>query len=307
MQYCEQGKATMFLKYGMKCSGLFLLACMLSCTLVLLSCGGGGGDKGPPLPVKGNVALYIMDSLPEYQQFLVTLTTVTLRNSGSKDFCTVPHETLPLDLSNLGNNMQLLSAAECDSVPYNRIDIQIERATTIVNGGQSISCSFASYKDTGNQQNALVCDPLTDLCTLQIRAAIRSSSFDVLGDAHNKLALDFALQDFTVTDPGLPTCAVSMKVSPLNAADMRSSGFGEAVNGSISSLKIDKDTFLLTRGTMTFTVFYGDVTDPPQAELEALLTGAEAAGHHVMVESETIDLATKNISAISVVVKATGP
>jgi hypothetical protein len=165
---------------------------------------------------------------------------------------------------------------------------------------------FTSYKDQGNQSNVLTCDSVTNLCTLPIRGAVHSSSFDVQSNQHNKLGLDFSLKDFKVADFGLPTCAVTMKVSPLNASDMKKKGSQEAARGTVSALDTTAKTFLLTKGTMVFSVFYAGISDAAQPGLDLLLAQAEADGVRVMVMTDSIDLETKIIDASSVSVKIKG-
>jgi hypothetical protein len=280
-----------------------ILAAML---LLVSSCGGGGGagaggngggDGSSSASLTG-VALYLTDAVSDYQQVMVKVTNVKLVNSGTKNTCTVLDRTVTVDLAHLSTIMQFISSTQCAAVPYNRIDIEFLRAAQLTDAaGTPSACAFTSYKDQGNQPNALVCDPASDRCTLPIRGAVHSSSFDVQSDKHNKLTLDFSLKDFTIADFGLATCSVTMKVSPMNASDMKKKGSQEAVTGLVVALDQTTRTFLLSTGTTTFSVSYAGITAQPGIDL--LLTQAASEGFPVMVTTNGIDFGTMVVDASS--------
>jgi hypothetical protein len=279
-----------------------ILAAML---LLVSSCGGGGGaggsasGDGSSSASQSGVALYLTDAVSDYQQVMVKVTNVKLVNSGTKNTCTVLDKTVTVDLAHLSTIMQFISSATCAALPYNRIDIEFMRATELTDAmGVPSACAFTSYKDQGNQPNALVCDPASDRCTLPIRGAVHSSSFDVQSDKHNKLTLDFSLKDFTVADFGLATCSVTMKVSPMNASDMKKKGSQEAVTGWVAAIDQSMKTFLLSKGTTTFSVSYSGVTAQPGIDL--LLAQVASEGFPVMVKTNGIDFGTMVIDASSV-------
>ncbi len=235
-----------------------------------------------------------------------TINKVQILNTGSGASCDVLTTPTAVDIAQLANVLQLVNAAECPAVPYNRIHIEFEKSVELTSGPTATPpdttslCSFTSYKDERNVPNALNCNGTT--CSLDINGAV-----NVLVNQPNKLALDFNLKEFDISSFGTPsTCSVTMKVSPLHAVEMGTLGYPEGITGLISGLSTTDQTFALTRGTSTFSVLYSGITTSQQPGLDILLQRAETDGLRVKVMTSNIDLSAKTITASAIYVKIDG-
>ncbi len=287
-------------------------------SLLLFHSCGGGGNGGASSSQTGKVALYVTDGISGYQQVTLTIHKIQFVNSGTQAVCDVytapppPAPPLTVDIANLSNVLQLVSIAECAPVPYNRIDIEIEKGNELLdNSGAASQCWFTSYLNAGSPPvalpNTLICDSVTNICVLQIRGAVRRGSLNVLSGQPNKLALDFNLQDFVVQNFGDPVnCSVTMKVTPLNAAEMMKSKHPEGITGRISNLDTASKTFTLTKGNNAFAVNYSGIVAAKQPGLDALMQKAVTDGLRVTVMSTSIDMSNNSIDASAVYAKVEG-
>ena len=288
----------------MKKSTLWLLTATLvsGFALAVYSCGGSGSSSDGS---SGDVALYLTDDLSPYTQVTATIDSVRIVNTGSGAGCDVLTDPVAVNLSALSKILHLIAVTPCPSVSYNRIRLGFERgvkltsAASVTSPASTATCTFDSYKDQGNSPNVLACSGAT--CTLDINGAV-----NVLAAEQNKLALDFNLKDFDVTDFGTPSCSVTMKVSPLSAADIASSGNSESITGVVSALSTTDKTFTLTRGKASFAVLYSSISSTAQPGLDTLLATAETGDFKVLVTSAHIDLATKTVAASAIYLKADG-
>ncbi len=283
---------------------------MVSLTLVLgfsaflfYSCGGGSGNGSSS---SASVGLYLTDDMSLFTQVTATIDKVQLLNTGSGASCDVLTTPTVVDLAQLANVMQLVNVSQCAAVPYNRIHIEFEKSVALTSAatgtvpGTSSLCSFVSFKDEGNRPNALSCSGTT--CSLDINGAV-----NVLVSQPNKLALDFNLRDFDVAGFGTPSsCTVTMKVSPLHAEDMDALGHPEGITGLVSGLSTTDKSFILTRGTSTFSVLYSGITTTQQPGLDSLLQRAETDSLRVKVMTSNIDLSTRTITATAIFLKIGG-
>ncbi len=272
---------------------------ILSCSgFLFLSC--GKAEKGAdPGEGTGNVALFITDNISFYKQVIATVSGVRLVNSGTGTVCDLLTAPVTLDISNLTDMAQFVSIAECPAGEYNRIDIQFQRDVQLMDQLDNPSaCRFASYLDQGGRQQALTCDPDTNICILSIRGAVRQGAVQVLGGRYNDLGIDFDLKQFTVAgfgDP--PACSVTMNVYAIDAASLNNSGRAYGVTGSISNVDIVAKTFLLRRGDRAFTVDYSKVLPALQPNLDTLLQKTASEGLLVKVLTRSVDLAGNSILA----------
>lgn len=292
-----------------------LFSVLLLGAMLFLSCRGGGGGKGSGDgnggtgdvpgnndPGAGRVAMFLTDNISYYKQVIATITGVRLVNSGAQSACDVLTVPVTVDISNLTNIAHFVDAVVCPANAYNRIDIRFRKDVQLMDQLDTPSaCSFASYLEDGEQPQALSCDPSTGICTLSIRGAVRQGSIEVLNDRTNNVGLDFDLKQFTVSGFGDPAaCAVTMKVSPVDAASLNSSGRAHGVTGSISQVDPVAKTFLLSRGAATFTVDYSAVLPSLQPDLDALLQTAAAEGFRVTLSAAAVDLGARTIAASAV-------
>lgn len=265
----------------------------------LYSCGGSGSGEGQ----SGVVALYITDDMSGFQQVTASITAVQVRNTGTGASCDILTTPVTIDITNLADVMHLVDITDCPAVPYNRLRVEFEQAVQLTDtSGASSACSFTTYKDEGNRPNALHCDPGTGICSVDVTGAV-----NVFANATNKVALDFDLKEFEVSNFGDPaTCAVSMKVFPLRAEAMQRFGRPESITGSISALDTDDKTFVLTRGKTSFTVDYSGISASQQPGISELLQLAQNDHLRVKVVSSAIDPDSGPIHASAVYVKTEG-
>ncbi len=252
-----------------------------------------------------NTAVTGNSGMALFSRLTVTLTNIELTDAtggAAVDVLTIP---VMFDIANVGNTMQLVNVGAGQADSFNRLQIQFNRNTQVLSGptGTPESCTFVSYKETGssNQPNILLCDAVTNICTLNISGAV-----NLLAAEKNKIGLDFHLKDFEIVNPGTPDCAITMKVSPLNSSNIKSLGYPEAITGTVSGLSTANKTFTLTRGSRTFTVFYKEITATNQPALNTLLERAEDDGLRIRVFSPDIDFIGNSIEASKILVKVEG-
>lgn len=289
----------------------FRIACVavFSAALVALAgvpgCGGGGGDGGSP--GKGAVALYMTDSLSVYQQVTATLTKVQLLHADRSSRCDLLSEPVTVNIANLSEEIQLLDRTSCPAGNYTRLYIQVEAPVQLVDqSGTASACRFVSYFDDNDAPSALSCDPATDLCGLDIRGAVRSASLTVAPDVTNIAGLDFDLKKFEVDGFGGPSCAVTLKVTPVHGGSLQQLMRNEGITGMVSDLDTGAGTFLLTRRSLRFTVDLAGINSVLQPGLDLLLQQAQTEGLPTRVISRSFDLAAGTIKAKTVAVKAAG-
>lgn len=254
----------------------------------------------------GTVGTFLTDDMSLFTQVTGTIEKVQLISTGTGTICDVLTGPAPVNIANLADVLQLVNVTSCPAGPYNRIHIAFDKNVQLMSSptGTPSSCSFASYKDTGsnNQPNILKCDPATDICALDINGAV-----NVFANQPNKLALDFNLKDFDVTNPDNPlTCAVTMKVSPLHSGEIEALGRPEAVTGIVSHLSTTDQTFDLTRGNRTFSVLYSGITTTDQPGINTLLQRAQDDLLRTRVMSSGIDFMDNSIVASAISVKVEG-
>jgi hypothetical protein len=269
-------------------------------TFILLSCGGSDtADNGQ----HGSIALYLTDSMSDFQQVTATINAVQVRSTGTGASCSVLSEPLVVDITELANILQLVSIADCPAGSYNRLHIEFEQTVSLMDAaGSASSCSFTSYKDDHARPNALHCDPASGICSLDVTGAV-----NVLADRPTPVGLDFDLKNFEVQDLGNPeTCAVTMKVSPIHADGIGKISHVRGLSGRITQLDTDARTFLLTKGHRTFFVDYSSITATLQPGIDLLLLRAQTDELAVKVLSTEIDLVSSTLSAKAVYIKAEG-
>jgi hypothetical protein len=262
---------------------LFALA-ILSVILaaLALSCGDGGSGTQSET---GTVALYGTDSLAGYESVEAIINTVALVHTGSGDTCTVA-EYQDVDITELSAVLEFLGAADCPARSYNRLRLVFEEDVVLTDGQDvTATCVFDTYKDSKGQPNKLFCEG--GLCTVEINGAV-----NVLASSAGVTGLDFDLKEFEVVDFPDPSCAVTMKTSPVHASDM--AGLPRVVKGIISELT--DTTFLLTKGNDTFLVDYSGAAyeGTPQSDLGIAGLLALARDQHLLVRvsADAIDFTT---------------
>jgi hypothetical protein len=272
-------------------------AVLFLAAFLLYSCSGSGSTG---TGASGTVALYATDNLSDYQQVTATINKVTVLNTGSGASCDVLTTPTTINIANLSNVLQLLTAADCPAVPYNRLHIEFDRSVELMDSaGTQSSCAFVSYKDNSNRPNVLDCKGTT--CTMDINGAV-----NVLVNHSNGLALDFKLKDFDIASFSTPSCSVTMKVSPIHGQGFGHLGYPERITGLVSSLTTSTHTFDLAKHHMVFHVVYSGITSTQQPGLDELLLRAQQDGLRTRVTASTIDFNTRTIDASEIFVKVEG-
>jgi hypothetical protein len=271
--------------------------------VLFYSCGGAGKGEGT---TTSTVGLYLTDDISLFTQVTGTIDQIQLISTGTGTPCDVLTVPTTVNIANLANLMQLINVTQCPAGPYNRIHIAFDKSVQLMSAptGTPSSCSFVSYKDEGNhkQPNILQCDPVSNICTLDINGAV-----NVFAHQQNKLALDFNLKDFDVMNADDPsTCTVTMKVSPLHGGEIEALGHPEAITGLVSNLTTTDEKFDLTRGNMTFSVLYTGITTTDQPGIDTLLQRAQDDQLRTKVVSSTIDFMNNEITASAILVKVEG-
>ncbi len=270
----------------------------------LYSCSGGGGGAGI-IAVHGNgkVGLYLTDApMDTYSQVTATVERVQLLSSGTGTNCDLLGTPVSVNISNMAGINQLVDVTQCPAGPYNRFRMQFDQAVSLMSGTTGTTpfpCSFTSYMNQGQgNPNKLACDG-SGICTLDITGTV-----NVLARQDSKVALDFDLKNFIITNPGTPACSVTMKVHPLTQQQMTPV---ESVTGLVSNLSTTDMTFdLITRGIITFNVDYSGISNSVQPDLGLLLQRAEDEQLLTQVTASTIDLSTNAITASKIEVKIAG-
>ncbi len=234
---------------------------ILSLSLLLFSC--GNEHKTTPSSAQtGTVGFYVTDSIADYKQVIMGINKVSLVNSGTETICTVLTEPVTLDIPKLADVLQLVDVVNCGNGPYNRIHLEMQQEVTLMDkNGSNAACKLGSYLDNGGNVNRLQCDPATGTCTLDITGAVRRGSLEIFAGQANKVAVDFDLKNFLVTDFGEADCSVTMKVTPLHAADIIQSKRPETVSGIIADLDAEAMTFRLKKGGSKFIFSYAAIAD----------------------------------------------
>lgn len=283
-----------------------ILALAIMSGAVLYSCSGGGGGGGGMVVTgakgSGTVGLYLTDDMSLYTQVTATVRDVQLRSTGTGTSCDLLGDPVSVNISNMAGVMQLVDVTQCPAGPYNRFRIEFDRSVQLLSGasGTPEPCSFTSYKNHGKgNPNMLVCDPATDICSLDVTGAV-----NVLAQQDNLVALDFDLKNFDVTGLGTPACAVTMKVAPLTPKQMHN--VIQSITGLVSNLSTTDMTFDLTRGLRTFSVLYSGISGSDQPNLGALLGRAQDDGLWTQVTASAIDLSSNTIAATKIEVKLEG-
>ena len=270
--------------------------------IFLIYCGGGSSSGGAST---GSVVLYITDS-PEddYNRVEFTINSVQLLHTGTSTTCDVltpPEPIDDIDITDLSSILQLLDISNCTSRSYNRIHVEFGKQVVLTDMSDTTdTCDFTSYKDINNNPNVLQCNG--NSCFIDINGAV-----NVFSKQNNKLALEFNLKEFEVVDFGLPSCSVTIKVSPLNASGIdnkHNDGYEEGISGYISNLDTSTKSFTMTTNSGTFTVSYTNVTT--QQSIDDLLNLANTDQLKVVVEASSINLDTHNVEASSIYVMLEG-
>jgi hypothetical protein len=181
---------------------------ILIVSLMLYSCGHGSGN----VLSTGTVALFATDDISNYKQIISTINKVQLQQGANGMTCDVLTIPVTVDISNLSSVIQLLNVSNCFSGSYNKIHIEFEKSSMLMDqGNTSATCSFTSYKDNNNQPNTLQCNESN--CSLDINGAV-----NVLANQSNRLVLDFDLKEFEVNNFPSANCSATTKISSLDTS-----------------------------------------------------------------------------------------
>ena len=268
----------------MRASKSFLaIPVALIAAAVLHAC--GGTDSGSGMPSTATVTGYVTDNLGGYENVVLTLNSVQLRHPSGRN-CEIIQGPLEIDAAELGHDelLEQVDTTTCEAGPYNRLFVELAEDVTLreTPTSQPLACKFVSYFDAmPGAPNRLAC--ANGICSLNITGAV-----NLIAGNHEHVALDVDLKSFIVetTNP----CTVTLKVSPLHAADKLAAGFRKRISGTVSNLDVGADTFTLTVKGHPFTVQYAGVTD--QTGIETLLDRAATDRLRTSVRCETINMAT---------------
>jgi hypothetical protein len=260
---------------------LLTISVSLLATVALYSCGGGGGSAGT-----ATVSAYVTDDLGGYDSVVLTLNSVELRHTSGRS-CEIIRGPLEFDAAELGRDqlIEQVDTATCEAGPYNRLYVEVDDDVTLrqTAGGPTQSCKFVSYYEDGSSRpNRLTC--VSGICSLNITGAV-----NLVASNHEHVALDADLKEFTV-DTSVVPCEVTLKVSPLRAADKLSAGFRTSLLGTVSNLDAAADRFTLSVAGNLHTVQYAGVTDQPG--LDTLLGRAVTDSLSTIVRCQAINAGT---------------
>lgn len=247
----------------------------------------GGTESGSGMPSTATVSSYVTDDLGGFENVVLTLNSVQLRHPSGRT-CEIITGPLEIDAAELGRDeiLEQVDTTTCEAGPYNRLFVELDEDVTLLEtpASQPLACKFVSYLD-GNplSPNRLAC--ANGICSLNITGAV-----NLIAGNHEHVALDVDLKNFVVDM--LPTpCEVTLKVSPLRAADKLAAGFRKRISGTVSNLDVGADTFTLTTvNGKLFTVQYAGVTDQPG--LDVLFGQAATDQLRTFVRCETLDMTT---------------
>ena len=263
---------------------LLAIPVALVAVALLYACG-GGSDGGGGTPSSVTVSSYVTDDLGGYESVVLTLNSVQLRHTSGRT-CEIIKGPLEIDAAELGRDqiLEQVDTMSCEAGPYNRLYVELDDDVTLreTAAGPPLACKFVSYFDTSFPlPNRLACANGT--CSLNITGAV-----NLIASNHEHVALDVDLKSFIV-DTSVAPCGVTLKVSPLHAADKLAAGYRKRLTGTVSDLNTGADTFTLTtvKGRI-FMVQYAGVTDQPG--LDDLLGRAATDGLRTFVRCETIDM-----------------
>jgi hypothetical protein len=262
---------------------LLAIPVALFAAVLLHAC--GGTDSGSGMPSTATVSGYVTDDLGGFENVVLTLNSVQLRHPSGRT-CEIITGPLEIDAAELGRDelLEQVDTTTCEAGPYNRLFVELAEDVTLLEtpASQPLACKFVSYFD-GNPlaPNRLACANGT--CSLNISGAV-----NLIAGSHEHVALDVDLKNFEVVQ--VPSCEVTLKVSPLHADGKLAAGFRKQISGTVSNLDVGADTFTLTVKGKPFTVQYAGVTD--QTGLDALLERAALDGLRTSVRCEAIDLTT---------------
>lgn len=266
---------------------LLAMAAALLAALTLYACGGGGdrANSGAEMAGSAVVTGYVTDDLAGYESVVLTLKSVQLRHTSGRA-CEIIPEQPPTDVAELGRDqlVSLVDTTECEAGPYNRLFVELDDDVTLRETAASptLACKFVSYfEGSFPLPNRLACNG--DTCSLNITGAV-----NLIARNHEHVALDVDLKNFVV-DEG-PPCTVTLKVSPVHAANKLAAGYRIALSGTVSSVDSINDHFTLTARGKSFTVRYAGVTDQPG--VDALLQLAAADQLRTTVRCQTLDRTT---------------
>jgi hypothetical protein len=274
-----------------------LVGIFIVCTM-LCACGGGGASSELS---SGNVALFATDDMSDYKQVITTIRKVQLVQQGKNGIsCDLLSTPVSLDIADLSSTLHLLNVLHCPSGSYNKIHLEFDKAVKLMDKDNEIAgCSFTSYKDILSHSNLLKCDE--NICSFDINDA-----FDVKGNYDNKLALDFDLKEFEVSNFPSESCSVTTMVSTLNTSQIyykNVAGYKEGISGFIVSLNTYANNFTIGKGNKTFTVSYSRVS---QKNIDQLLQFAFYNNLAVKVESSDVDFNSSACNATAVFIKIEG-
>ncbi len=259
-----------------------LMICVLAAVAMLFSCSGGIGT-----PSSGNVVLSATDDISSYKQVIITINKVQIINPGAAgSTCDVLTTPVTLNLSSLSSIIQLLNVLSCPSDSYNTIHIEFDKGMRLMDqDNTSAICSICA----------------DNICSIDIDRA-----FHVFGGLNNRLALDFNLMDFEVSDFSTENCSVKMKISSLSDSEIdlkKRTGYGEGMEGYISNPSASAKTFFITKGNKAFSVNYSQVS---QQNIDLILQFALNNNLAVKIESSNIDLDAGSLKAAAIFVEVEG-
>jgi hypothetical protein len=262
---------------------------------VLLAAGGCGGSDGngggvEDSSAQGAVALYLTDNLADYRSVVATLNGAALVHTGSGERCDLLPDPLSFDIVELGTEklLDLVNIGNCPARPYNRVRLDLGQQVELTDiNGITQQCDFRSYKDQANRPNILFC--ANGECGLDINGAV-----NVLAGGRHDLTLDFDLKEFEVSTDAMG-CAVTLKVSPIRAADKTQAQYLKSIVGRIGDLDLAAQRFVIVRGNTPYQVDFSAVTQPGIA---TLLERAADDGLVTRVRCTVFDAATATCTAV---------
>ncbi len=277
-----------------------LFCVILGAGIWLSSCGGGGGGGTSSTPT-GSVGLFMTDDASTYKNVIAVVNSVSFLNSGNGDSCTVfpaAGNTSPatVNLSNLSDVMALISTGNCPAESFNRIKVVFSNSVGLTDStGASSQCAFTSFSQGQPAPDTLSCSG--NNCTMEINGAV-----NVLASQDSRAALDFVLKDFDVTGFGTSSCSVSMRVSPLDAAQMdQKTGYISGVSGTVSSAV--GNTVTINTGTRSFIV---NSLASGQTGFPGLMQFTKTGGFPAIANCASFDFAAGTCLANQVLTTVTG-
>jgi hypothetical protein len=286
-------------------------AALVFSLIFLNSCGQQGSgvsrrtSEADTLSGPSSVGIYITGDASQFRDVLATIEKVDLVNTGTGAACEILTIPTTVNIADLDTVMQLLNLTECAAGRYDQIHLEVNKSVQLVSAGSTTApepallCSFASSGDESNVLNPLECSG--PLCSLRFKNEV------IIAAGENRLAFDLGLRSDEVEHLGdASLCSAAVRVAPVSGDAMTELARVEAITGLVSDVSATDNTFMLVRGSATFTVNYSAIARDRQPGLDRLLRLAREDSLRVNVVTSRIGAMDGTIRADALFAKIEG-